>query len=103
VTYIASAHENAFTAEDAAMLGELAAHASGAFQRLDSTMRAVRATPRQSQVLSLVAAGLSDKEIAARLGMSMRTVRTHLERVLREHGLSSRTEAATAWLRGEPR
>jgi len=52
-------------------------------------------------VIALVAAGLSDKEIAMRLAVSPRTVRTHLERVLRDHGLNSRTEAATAWLRGQ--
>ena len=100
-TYIASARENAFTADDARVLVELAAHASDAFGRVDGELRALRATPRQAQVLALVAAGLSDKEIAARLGMSPRTVRTHLERVLREHGMGSRTEAATAWLRGQ--
>jgi DNA-binding CsgD family transcriptional regulator len=103
VTYIASRRAEAFSEADAAMMADLAAHAGGAFQRLDAAVRGVRATPRQSQVLSLIAAGLSDKEIAARLGMSPRTVRTHLERILRQHGLSSRTEAATAWLRGERR
>jgi DNA-binding CsgD family transcriptional regulator len=100
-TYIASARENAFTADDERVLGQLAAHASDAFGRVDGALRALRATPRQAQVLALVAAGLSDKEIAGRLGMSPRTVRTHLERVLREHGMASRTEAATAWLRGQ--
>ena len=100
-TYIASAREGAFTADDERVLVELAAHASDAFGRVDGELRALRATPRQAQVLALVAAGLSDKEIAGRLGMSPRTVRTHLERVLREHGMASRTEAATAWLRGQ--
>ena len=100
-TYIASACEGAFTADDERVLVELAAHASDAFGRVDGELRALRATPRQAQVLALVAEGLSDKEIAGRLGMSPRTVRTHLERVLREHGMASRTEAATAWLRGQ--
>jgi DNA-binding NarL/FixJ family response regulator len=100
-TYIASAREDAFTADDVRILVDLAVHASDAFGRVDRELRALRATPRQAQVLALVAAGLSDKEIAGRLGMSPRTVRTHLERVLREHGMTSRTEAATAWLRGQ--
>ena len=100
-TYVASLREDAFTPEDERLLGELAAHTTGAFQRVDGKARALRTTARQAQVLSLIAAGLSDKEIAARLGVSPRTVRTHLERFLREHRMSSRTEAATAWLRGE--
>jgi DNA-binding CsgD family transcriptional regulator len=100
-TYIASVGEHAFTAEDERVLAELASHASRAFARVDGEVRALRATPRQVQVLALVAEGLSDKEIAEKLGVSPRTVRTHLERVRREHGLASRTEAATAWLRGQ--
>jgi DNA-binding NarL/FixJ family response regulator len=55
---------------------------------------------RQAQVLALIASGLSDKEIAARLGVAHRTVRTHLDRLLREHRLHNRTEAVAAWLRG---
>lgn len=99
-TYVASTREHAFTEEDERVLIELASHASRAFARVEGGLRALRATPRQSQVLALVAAGLSDKEIADKLGVSPRTVRTHLERVRREHGLTSRTEAATAFLRG---
>jgi DNA-binding CsgD family transcriptional regulator len=99
--YIASLREDAFGEKDLGVLMEIAAHASGAFRKIDGEVRALRATPRQAQVLALVASGLSDKEIAVRLGVSPRTVRTHLERVLRDHGFASRTEAATAWLRGE--
>lgn len=100
-TYIASRAERAFSTDDERILAELASHASGAFKRLEGEIRGIHATPRQAQVIALVAAGLSDKEIATRLAVSPRTVRTHLERVLRDHGLSSRTEAATAWLRGQ--
>jgi DNA-binding CsgD family transcriptional regulator len=99
--YIASLQEGIYGKDDERMLRDLATHASGAIQRLGDELRGIRATPRQAQVLALVAAGLSDKEIASRLALSPRTVRTHLERILREYGLSSRTEAATAWLRGE--
>jgi DNA-binding CsgD family transcriptional regulator len=100
-TYIASREEQCFSADDERVLLELASHASGAFQRIEGEINGIHATPRQAQVIALVAAGLSDKEIATRLAVSPRTVRTHLERVLRDHGLSSRTEAATAWLRGQ--
>ena len=101
IIYIASMREDAFTEKDLEVLIEIAGHASGAFRKIDGELHALRATPRQAQVLALVASGLSDKEIAVRLGVSPRTVRTHLERVLRDHGFASRTEAATAWLRGE--
>lgn len=100
VTYVASAREHAFTEADHRLLADLASHASGTFRRLDGDLAVLRTTARQAQVLSLVAAGFSDKEIAEQLGLSHRTVRTHLERLLKEHGLRSRTEAVTAWLRG---
>jgi DNA-binding CsgD family transcriptional regulator len=43
---------------------------------------------------------MSDKEIALRLGVAPRTIRTHLERLFHEYGLSSRSAAVAAWLRG---
>ena len=70
-------------------------------RRLEASVSRLRLTPRQSQVLALIASGLSDKEVAERLGLAHRTVRTHVDRLLREHGLRSRTEAVAAWLRGQ--
>jgi DNA-binding NarL/FixJ family response regulator len=55
-------------------------------------------TPRQAQILRLVAAGLSDKEIASRLGLSPRTIQSHLDRLFLEHGLHKRAAAVAAWL-----
>ena len=101
LTYLASFRPDAFSADDAAVLADLAAHASGAYRRLEASVRRLRLTPRQSQVLALIASGLSDNEVAMRLGLAHRTVRTHLDRLLREHGLRSRTEAVAAWLRGQ--
>jgi DNA-binding CsgD family transcriptional regulator len=59
----------------------------------------VEFAPRQRQILALVADGLADKEIAARLGVSARTVRTHLERLYQRYGLHSRSAAVALWLR----
>jgi len=100
LTYLASFKAGAFSPADEQVLTALATHASGAYRRLEGSVSRLRLSPRQSQVLALVASGLSDKEIAAQLGLAHRTVRTHLDRLLREHGLHSRTEAVTAWLRG---
>ncbi len=51
-------------------------------------------TPRECEVLDGVAAGLTNKQIAARLGISDRTVQFHLGNVLGKLGVASRTEAA---------
>ncbi len=53
-------------------------------------------TPRQQQVLRLVAGGLTDAAIGRRLGCSPRTVDKHLERIYRRLGVSCRTAAIAA-------
>ena len=57
-------------------------------------------TPRQVEIVALIGMGLSDKEIARHLGLSRRTVRTHLERLYAEHDVHSRTAAALLWYQG---
>jgi len=47
-------------------------------------------TRRQAQILALAANGLSDKEIAKRLGITFRTVRTHFEKLFRDRGIRNR-------------
>lgn len=53
-------------------------------------------TPRQLEVLRLVAKGRTNREIAAELSISEHTVRRHLQNLFRRLGVSSRT-AATAY------
>jgi DNA-binding CsgD family transcriptional regulator len=50
-------------------------------------------TARQSRVLQLVSAGYDDRSIGRLLGISPRTVHTHLQHVYRALGVTSRTEA----------
>jgi DNA-binding CsgD family transcriptional regulator len=59
----------------------------------------VHLTRRQTEIIALVASGLSDKEIARRLGLSPRTVQAHLDRVFQELGLHKRSAAVATWLR----
>jgi DNA-binding CsgD family transcriptional regulator len=65
-----------------------------------SVVEAMAVSPRQRQIMLLLATGLSDQEIAARLQMSPHTVRTHLQRLYAQHGLRNRAEAAATWTRG---
>jgi len=61
--------------------------------------RCIEFAPRQREILALVAEGMADKEIAVKLGVSARTVRTHLERLYQRYGLHSRSAAVALWLR----
>lgn len=51
-------------------------------------------TPREAEILRLVAEGLGNKQIAERLGMSVTTVRTHLNSVYGKLRVKSRVELA---------
>ena len=51
-------------------------------------------SPRETEILHLIAKGLTDKEIADRLFISLNTAKTHLKNILVKLQLKSRTQAA---------
>jgi DNA-binding NarL/FixJ family response regulator len=55
---------------------------------------AAELTEREREVLALVGAGLQNKQIALRLGISEKTVKAHLTSVFRQLGVFDRTQAA---------
>jgi DNA-binding NarL/FixJ family response regulator len=60
---------------------------------------AARLTQRERDVVGAVVDGLSNDEIATRLGISPKTVESHLRRLFERLGVASRTELATRALR----
>ena len=54
-------------------------------------------TPRQFEILALLAQGLSNKEIARQLHISVPTVQNHVAALLAALGVQNRTEAATLY------
>jgi len=58
-------------------------------------LAALGITDREAEVLTLVTEGLTSKQIAARLFLSVRTVDKHVERLLAKTGVSRRAELRT--------
>jgi DNA-binding NarL/FixJ family response regulator len=76
-----------------------AALARQAEQDREAEIKLTRLTPREQEVLQGVADGLSDKEIAERLYISGKTVRSHVASILAKLGVESRLQALIFALR----
>ena len=63
------------------------------FVRDEAKLASLAITPRELQILELIATGLSNKEIAARVYVSESTVKTHSSRVFDKLGARRRTQA----------
>jgi DNA-binding NarL/FixJ family response regulator len=76
--------------------GESPLHPRAARQLLEARAQAAppRLTSRETEVLTLVRKGLSNKQIGRRLGISERTVKAHLTSVYQRIGVADRTQAA---------
>ncbi len=56
-------------------------------------------TPREIEVLRMLAEGLGNREMAVRLGISDHTVKFHISSILDKFGAATRTEAVTMGIR----
>ena len=52
-------------------------------------------TPREADVLRLIAGGNANKEIASQLGLTEETVKSHVKNILPKLGANDRTHAVT--------
>jgi DNA-binding NarL/FixJ family response regulator len=68
-------------------------------ERLGGLLPQAALTPREVEVLGLVAEGLANKEIAARLGTASGTVKMHIQNVLGKLGAADRTHAVAIALK----
>lgn len=73
----------------------------------ESAERLAKLTPQERKTLLEVARGETNKAIAAKLGISVETVKDYVQHTLRKLGVTNRTEAAVmavraGWLDQEP-
>ena len=71
-------------------------------RRADAESSASTLTARETEVLKLIAEGLSNKEAAVAMHISPKTVMHHTSNIYRKLGVRGRIEAVEAWRRGAP-
>lgn len=63
----------------------------------------MRLSPKKLEILTLLARGYTDKEIAQKLNISIRTVQTHISSIMSELNARNRTNAVALYMRSHPR
>lgn len=63
-------------------------------QKVDGNARAEKLTPREREIIAMLASGASNKEIARKLDLAESTVKIHVQGILRKLSLASRVQAA---------
>ncbi len=66
---------------------------TAAFEKNDAALQSLGVTAREYETLELLAAGLSNKEIARKLDVSPNTVKTHVSKLYEKLEVSRRTQA----------
>jgi len=79
--------------KETVVVREVMVEAPANFVRDERKVESLGLTPRELEILELIAAGLSTKEIAARVHVSENTVKTHSSRVFDKLGARRRTQA----------
>ncbi len=79
--------------KETVVVREVMVPAPADFVRDESKVESLGLTPRELEILGLIAAGLSNKEIAERVFVSENTVKTHSSRVFDKLGARRRTQA----------
>ena len=79
--------------EERVVVREVTVPAASTFTRNEAKLAAIGMTRRELEVLELIAAGLSNREIAERVFVSENTVKTHSSRVFEKLGARRRTQA----------
>ena len=79
--------------KETVLVKEVLVPAPASFVRDEQKLEALGITPRELEILELIAQGLSNKEIAARVFVSENTVKTHSSRVFDKLGARRRTQA----------
>lgn len=65
---------------------------------MSRTARPLGLSSREAEVMSLIAAGHSNGEIAARLVLAEKTVKNHVNRIYAKLGAESRAAAIASWM-----
>ncbi len=85
----------------APMTGEIARLVVQSFQSAPASgIEKQGLSPRELEILAMLSEGITNKEIAVRLGISAETVRTHLGHIYEKLHVQGRTEAVTKYLKG---
>ena len=79
--------------KETVVVREVMVPAPAEFVRDDRRLESLGITPRELEILGLIAQGLSNREIAARIFVSENTVKTHSSRIFDKLGARRRTQA----------
>jgi len=108
LTMLRAAELGPFSAEELALLRQLqpflqyslnTLYLPRRYRERDSVQKHYQLTDRELDVLELIVSGGSNKVIARQLGLSLATVKTHIQHIFRKTGVTSRTELSALVLR----